>query len=182
VGLAPLPPDVAALSDLLLLEPAPGRAPEPAGEPAADGDRDLPETLEAAIPRVRAVPEACPGSTIVVGWELTGIGLRREVVEFALRLEPPPSGFFSRIGGLLGVTSSPEPVSLEWMEEGPEGLRPFFRAVRLSLPPEMEPGSHRLILEARLQGRNPLIAERRVEVRSPREAVACTDPAGHPDS
>lgn len=176
VGMDPLPPDVAALSDLLILEPGPRRdsvvdpAPRGAGSGTASG---LPGTLEEAIPRIRAVPEACPGSTVVVGWELTGVGLRRESVDFALRLELRDRGFFSRVGDFLGVTSPPEPVTLEWIEPGPDGLRPFFRAVRLSLPAETEPGAHDLVLEARLPGRGPLVTSRRVEVRDP---LACTTP------
>lgn len=183
VGLEPLPPDVAALSDLVILEPDPAAGsgsgsgsgfdsgPDSASE--SGSAPELPDALDEAIPRIRPVPEACTGSTAVVGWELTGVGLRREPVDFALRLEIRERGFFSRIGDFLGVTSPPEPLTLEWTEPGPDGLRPVFRAVRLSLPAEMEPGAYRLTLEARLSGRGPLVTSRRVEVREPGESPAC---------
>ncbi|MFP3947953.1 MAG: hypothetical protein ACLFWG_04415 [Longimicrobiales bacterium] len=194
IGLEPLPPDVAAISDLVILEAqasrgssaedrSPGRTADPTADSTPDstsdstsdstpdstpgassGPADLPRDLESALPLVRPLAELCPGEDVAVGWELTGIGFRREAVEMGLRLGKTDRGFFSRVGDFLGLTSPPEPLTLEWTEQGPGEPRPFFRSVRLSLPPEMEAGAYLLVLEARLPGRNPLETVRRVRV------------------
>ena len=157
VGMRPLPPDVAALSDLLLLNP---------------GD-ELPRELASAVPRVRARLQACPGETVAVGWEVYGLGLQRESVAFRLRLRRTDRGFFERAGEIFGLGGSGTPVSLEWTEPGPERLRPFFRAVNVTLPPDLEPGTYDLSLEVRLQGRSPLTADRALRVEEPE---VCTPP------
>lgn len=157
VRLHELAPDVAALSDLLLLEAGP----------------ELPESLESAVPRARARLRACAGETVTVGWELYGLGLRRETVEFQLRLMRTDRGFFERTGEWLGLSEGQAPVALEWTEPGPERLRPFFRAVDVTLPEDMETGLYRLGLEVDLSGRSPLRAERRVRVE---EQAVCPLP------
>lgn len=148
VEMVELPPDVAAISDLLVLDP---------GEvPAAD--------LEEAASRIRPHLRVCPGETVGVGWELYGLGLQRESVDFRLRVEATDRGFFQRAGEWLGLSDAPDPVTLEWTETGPDRPRPFFRSIEVRLPDEMEPGAHRIRLDADLAGRSPLRAERFVEV------------------
>ncbi len=137
-------PDVVTISDLLVMDA--GAAP--------------PESLEEAAPRTRPELRACPGGTMAVGWELYGLGLRRETLAFRLRVERTDEGFFRRTGELLGLVDSAPTVTLEWSEPGPERLRPFFRAVDVSLPEEMEAGTHELRLRVRLPGREPLAARR----------------------
>ncbi|MDX1568822.1 MAG: hypothetical protein R3223_13535, partial [Longimicrobiales bacterium] len=171
VSLSSLPPDVAAISDLLILEAPSSR--DSSGDDGLDPESGLPQELERALPLVRPLAELCPGGEMAVGWELTGIGFRREAVAMGLRLEKTDRSFFSRVGDFLGLSSPPEPMTLEWTEQGPGEPRPFFRSVRLRLPPEMEAGAYRLTVEARLPGRNPLETVRRVRIP---EDGSCRDP------
>lgn len=184
VRLDALPPDVAAISDLLILDPptdgedeaatpTPGPPPDSVAVPSArPPTSDLPQDLESAIPLVRPLARMCPGEEVAVGWELTGIGFRRESVAFALRIEKTDRGFFSRVGDFLGLSSPPEPVTVEWTEGGGDEPRPFFRSVVLALPRELESGVYRLSLEARLPGRDPLEMVRRVSVPETGECAA----------
>lgn len=144
----PPPPDVAALSDLLLMN---------AGE-------RTPRSLEEAAPRTRAELRACPGERVTVGWELYGVGLTRESVRFHLRLRRTDRSFLSRAGEWLGLSSGEPPVSLSWTESGPEGLRPYFRAVDLTPPDDAEAGAYELVLEAVPEGRGPLEARQAVRI------------------
>lgn len=142
------PPDVASISDLLVMEPA----------------EEPPRSLEEAVPRVRPEPRACPGGSMAVGWELYGVGLRRETVAFRLRVERTGRSFLERTGAWLGLVDPSPAVTLEWTEPGPERLRPHFRSVDVTLPPDLEEAPHELTVEVRLPGRAPLTARRRLRI------------------
>lgn len=147
-SLSTLPPDVAALSDLLLLDA---------------GERP-PRRLEEAVPRARAELRACAGERVTVGWELYGLGLVRESVDFRLRLRRTDRGFLRRAGEWLGILGDAPSVSLRWSEAGPDRPGPFFRAVDLTPPPDAGPGTYELALRVRLEGRTPLEARRSIRI------------------
>ncbi len=142
-----LAPDVAATSDLVLADP---------------GDAD-PESLEELIPHLAFGPFRA-GTSIRVAWEVTGIGLHEEVLEYDLRLVKVEGGLLRRVGGLFGLGGPARPVQLGWSEAGPTRLEPSLRSVVVSLPADVEPGEYRIQVELRSVGRAPLLMERRVEV------------------
>ena len=142
-----LAPDVAATSDLALADPE-------------GGD---PEQLEDLIPHLVFGPFEA-GTAVRVAWEVTGIGLQQEVLEYDLRLEKRGGGLLRRVGGLFGLGRPDRPVQLSWTEAGPEQLKPTLRSVVVSLPGDLEPGEYTIQVELRSMGRAPLVIERRVEV------------------
>jgi hypothetical protein len=145
--LSPIPPDLATLSDLLLL----------------DGEGDEPGTLEEALPHRRLDARVRPGDRIRVAWEVNGLGFRPETLTYHLSLETPEGGFFHRAGRWLGIVGDDPTQALGWEEPGPETPRPVFRSVEMELP-EVDPGSYLLRLELGTVGRGTLVAERRIEV------------------
>jgi hypothetical protein len=143
-----VPPDVATLSDLLLVE---GGAPEPA-------------TLEAAAALALLRPEIRQGGGLGVVWELGGLGWRPDVVRYRLTVDRADRGVFRRIGERLGVVGRDRPLALSWEEPGPERPGVHLRWTDLELP-SADPGRYRVRLEASLVGRGTLVAEREFVVR-----------------
>jgi len=144
-----IPPDLAAVSDLVLLR---------AGE-------ELPGTLDEALPRVLPSSRITPGVRITVGWEVYGLQ-PEEPMSVVVGLSRGEPGLLQRVGELLRVVQPEAPVTLTFQETVPGGIfGRTFRSVDLTLPPEMEAGDYVLFLEVALQGRNPLLAERALTVR-----------------
>ncbi len=146
------PEDVPTISDLLLADPPP----EEVG------------SLEAVLPHLRAGARAervAPGETILVAWELHGLGWRpAEPLRYELGFQEAGEGFFRRAGRFLGLVGDPWTQDLRWSEEGPSTPGPAFRATRLTLPPDMEEGAYLIRLEVGMDGRQTLVAERAVRV------------------
>lgn len=149
---AGVPEDVPTLSDLLLADPVPGEV----------------GSLEALLPLLRAgirAERVAPGETILVAWELHGLGWRpAEPIRYELAFQAEGGGFFRRAGRFLGLVGDPWTQDLRWTEEGPSTPGPAFRATRLTLPGDMEEGAYLLRLEVGMEGRQTLVAERAVRV------------------
>jgi hypothetical protein len=143
-----VPPDLATLSDLIILD---------AGE-------SLPQELDAALPRMRPSLTLASGGSIAVGWEIFGMGWREESVDFELSLYEEGEGFFGKVGRWLGLGGGrEEPLRIGWSEPGPREVGPWFRSVNVDLP-ELEAGQYLFRLEVTAPGREPLIRTRWVEI------------------
>lgn len=146
-----LPPEVAALSDLLVLNP---------GLP-------LPGALGEALPRALAALEAPASGGVAVAWEVYGLRPWADIVAYRLTLSREAEGLLSRAGRLLRLVGPRRPaVELAWTEEMPAGRDPAFRAVDLEIPP-LAAGEYELRLELRMPGRSVLHARRILRVSSP---------------
>ncbi|MGW8267829.1 MAG: hypothetical protein ACWGSQ_15795 [Longimicrobiales bacterium] len=140
-----VPPDLPVLSDLFLVE---GGA--------------LPTTTLEGLSRLSIDDEAAAGESLVVGWELWGLGWREEVLTYRLSLERSDPGILDRVRGLFG--GGAQLPALEWEEPGPSEPGPAFHSVSLA-GEEVEPGEYTLRLEVRSVGREPIVRRRRIRIR-----------------
>ncbi len=147
MGFPQLPAGLFALSDLVLLEGG--------GEPS-----DLDDLVGALHPG--STIDA--GATLGVALEIYGLGERRELLGFSARIEERGEGFLRRMGRRLGFLGSPEQVTVEWLEEGPQSPGPFFRTLQVRLS-DLDPGEYVLVVEVSAPGRTTLRAERAFTVR-----------------
>lgn len=141
------PPDVATLSDLLLVVAG-------VGPPASLG-----EAAAAALPTLR-LPA---GTRFGVVWELGGVGWRAEAPRYALALRREGGNLLQRAGRWLGILGEDEALRLSWEEEGPGEPGSVLRHLDVD-PGTVEPGRYRLLLEVRLPGRGPLRSELPLEI------------------
>jgi hypothetical protein len=150
VSAPPVPLDVATLSDIVLLT------------------RALPDSvpLESAIDAVRGPGPVAPGEELVVGWELHGLGWRRDVLSYRLSLTRTDAGFFGRVGEWLGLSDPEAPLRLTWEEAGPSRPGPSFRSLAVQIP-EVERGEYVLRLEVSGSAGPPIATERTLRVTSP---------------
>jgi hypothetical protein len=144
------PPDLLTLSDLVVLS-----------EPQPDNARV--EDAASALLRSGAIVS---GRTLPVGWEVFGLGWRPEVLAYRLSVERQGRGLLRRLGGWLGLGGTEPEFTLEWEEGSPPTPGPSFRSVTIDLS-GLEPGSYRLILELRSQGRERLVRDRVVVLSGP---------------
>ncbi len=140
--------DLATLSDIVLLDPEVSI---------------LPSTLEAAVPALLPEARVRRGESLVVAWEVAGLGFRPESLHFELSLERADRGLIGRLGGFLGLSSGPQPVEVAWEEVGPDRPGPMFFALRLD-PSGVEAGRYRLKIRLHTGGRTPVEQEREVTV------------------
>lgn len=145
-----VPPDVAALSDLLLLE---GGLPAPTS---------LEEALRAALLRARVRP----GEPVAIAWEVAGLGFRPEILRFEVSVERTDRNVFRRIGQFFGLADRPASLALSWEEPGPLTPTPHFRHLDLALP-ELEPGDYEITLTLTTTGRSEVVARQAFEVVEP---------------
>lgn len=138
LALRPLPPDLFALSDLVLLEP-----------------ETSPADFHQLLPSLRASTEVGPDETLGVAFELYGLGYRAESVEFQAWIEDRDPGVLRRLARRLGLAGPPAKVALQWSEAGPDQPRPFFRAFQMRLP-NLAPGRYQVVVRAAAPGRAPL--------------------------
>lgn len=143
----PAVPDVAALSDIVLLRPA-------STEPA---------TLEEAVDRLLPRARIAPGQAFAVGWEVSGLGFDEETLVFELSVERADRDVFHRIGDFLGLSDPPRPLGLSWEEPGPDEPGQLFRYLELDLP-TLEEGHYEIRLVLRTAGRSHVVSTRRFEV------------------
>ena len=143
-----VPPDVATLSDLLLV----------------DGDSVAPSTLEEAVDRALVHRTLPAGTPIGVVWEVNGLGWSPATLRYDLSLEAAGRGLFRRIGEGLRLMGPDRPLELSWEEPGPERPAPMLRHVSVAIP-EVGAGTYRLRLRARVSGRADLIAATEIEIR-----------------
>ena len=137
----PAPPDVAALSDLLLVE-------RQDAEPA---------TVEDAAPHVLQGGVLLPGRRFGVAWEVAGLGFRQEVLAYELTVERLDRGIFRRLGALLGLGERLPALALSWEEASPEMPASHFRYLGLDLP-GLGPGRYEVRIRLRTQGRSATTA------------------------
>ena len=142
-----VPPDVPTLSDLLLLRP---------------GD-SLPRDLAQALPLLKPRTHLMRGEPLAVGWEVYGLGRRREPLTFRLSLLEEEGSLVRRALKRIGLFTRAPVVTLSWDEAGSERMGPLFRAVDLMLPP-LEPGRYVLTLEMDIPNRRKVFSHRRITV------------------
>jgi len=143
-------PDVAVLSDLLLLE----------------GGRGGPESLEAALPAALARLEVEAGQPLAVAWEVAGLGFRAETLGFEVSVDRTDRNVFRRLGELLGFAERPPSLALSWEEPGPAGPTHLFRHLDLDLPP-LDAGEYEITLTLRTTGRSDAVSRRAFTVVGP---------------
>jgi hypothetical protein len=136
---ANLIPGLTALSDVLLVKDVP----------------NLPESLEGAIPDALPGHEIRAGGSVIAAWEVYGLE-PGEPMAVNVAVNEADGDFFQRIGELLRLSEPEEPVVMTWEEGSPDGMRAFFRSVRLSLP-NLEPGRYVLSIEVVLPGRDAMV-------------------------
>ncbi len=144
---APVPLDVATLSDLLLIAPT--------GVP--------PTSLAEALPHALRAPEIVTGQGLAIVWEVAGLGLRPEALRFAVAVERVDRGVLRRIGEALRLAPRPASVALSWEEPGPERPTHHFRHLDLALP-RLDPGVYTVSLTLRTAGRDDVISRRTFRV------------------
>lgn len=147
----PAPPDIATLSDLLLLRRG----------------TEEPTRLEEAMDLVRPTDVVRPGEPFAIGWEVAGLGFRPETLVFEVSVRRPGRSVFSRIGDFLGVNDPPSPLVLSWEEAGPDRPGHVFRYLALDLP-ELEEGEYEIRLVVRTAGRSEAVSVKRFHVATPR--------------
>ncbi len=140
-------PDLATLSSLVVLR----------------GTDSLPQDLDGVLPLMMTSLELVGVRQIAVGWEVFGLGQRSELVDFELSLTRDGGGLLSTIGRWFGVGGGNEPVRIGWSEPGPAKPGSWFRAVNMDLP-DLDPGEYVLRLEVGIQGREPLVGTRTLEI------------------
>ena len=150
LGPRPVPPDVAALSDILLLE---GGRPEPAS---------VEDALPAALPRARITPD----QPLAIAWEIAGLGFRPETLQLEVSVDRTDRNVFRRIGEFLGLSERPPSLALSWEEPAPDHPTHHFRHLDLDLP-ELAPGTYEITLTLRTQGRSDAVTRRSFEVVEP---------------
>jgi tetratricopeptide (TPR) repeat protein len=151
-GLAarPAPPDIAVLSDLLLLS----------------GGQGAPASLEAALPSALRRLEVLADEPLAVAWEVAGLGFRAETLVFELSVDRTDRNVLRRIGEFLGLSDRPPSLSLSWEETGPTAPTHVFRHLELDLPP-LDPGLYEITLTLRTTGRSDAVSRRAFTVVQP---------------
>ncbi len=145
----PTPPRIVlSVSDLLLL---------------LDSD-SLPSTLSEALPLARGSARVKSGERIGLYWELYGVSSRGETLVMSLTVTKKGKSWFKKLAQTIGVASSDRPMSLNWEEQVPGGLRESRRALSLELP-EMSKGTYLLRLQVNAYGREPVVASRELIVK-----------------
>ncbi len=142
-----LPPDVPHLSDLLLL----------------DAEDDVPESLDAAVPRMRPSTSLQSEDRVTVGWEVYGLGRRGETLTFSLSLVKEEGSLVRRALERIGLFRKPPVLTITWVEEGLTDLGPRFRAVDVNLP-RLDEGGYLLRLEMAIPYRSKVVTNRRITV------------------
>jgi hypothetical protein len=140
ITLNAVPPDVAALSDILLLE----------------GDRAAPASLHEALPAALQRTEVRSGEALAIAWEVAGLGFRPEILELEVSVDRTDTSILRRLGALIGLADRPASLALSWEEPGPDHPAPLFRHLDLDLPP-LDPGHYEITLTLRTLGRSDAV-------------------------
>ena len=146
----PVPPDVAVLSDILLLE----------------GGHALPASLEGAVPAALLRPEVAPDQPLAIAWEIAGLGFRPETLQLEVSVDRTDRNVLRRLGEFLGLSERPPSLALSWQEPGPSEPTQHFRHLDLDLPP-LDPGTYEITLTLRTAGRSDAVSRRAFEVVEP---------------
>jgi len=141
--------DRPAISDILLLDPAPSGA--------------APGSLEEALDLARPSTRVRPGERVALLWELYGVreGTRLDV---RVSLTKPGKSFLRRAAEWIGLVRDGDPtVSLEWREESAGGPGPVARFLELQIP-DLSEGGYLLSASVRLATGAELTSGRIVRV------------------
>jgi hypothetical protein len=145
--LAPTPPGLLALSDLLLL----------------DAGAELPDSLAAAVAVARGSVRVSRGEQIGIYWETYGVDpALTPVLTMSLRLLEPRKGWLRRLGERAGLLREDVPVRLRWEEAVTTG--PYLpRSIHIEIPP-VTLGNYIIELTVESAGREPLSVQKEIEV------------------
>lgn len=143
---SPLAPGDVDVSDLLILSP----------------DAPFPESLEAAIPRVRPGIEVGRGERFTVVWEAYGLEVRQPV-QVTLGFTRGRPGFLERVGEFLGIIEPDRPVEVSFAETAPDEVESVFRAIVMDLP-DIDPGEYTLHLRLGTSGGEEVTTSRPIIV------------------
>jgi hypothetical protein len=142
------PPDVAQLSDVLLLRPS----------------GDAPGSLDEALPHALPAPEIQQGEGLAIAWEVSGLGFRDETLRFEVLVERTDRSLVRRLGELLRLAGRPATVAVSWEEPGPALPTVLFRHLDLAMPP-LDPGVYAVTLTLAIPGRSNAVSRRAFRVR-----------------
>jgi len=142
----PLTPGLVDVSDLMILK---------AGAP-------LPETLDEALPNLRAGVRVSPGERFPVIWEVYGLRIQ-EPIRVTIGFSRGRPGFLARVGDFLGIIEPEGNIDITFEESGPDSVQAVFRAIELELP-DLDPGEYTLHLQLDLTGRTPVVTSRPIIV------------------
>ncbi|MEZ4425030.1 MAG: hypothetical protein R3E98_16665 [Gemmatimonadota bacterium] len=139
-------PDLAAASDLLVLDAAGG----------------LPTSVEEAAARALPGVRVRAGDRMTLAWEVYNLrpGDRAQVTVGVTQGRP---SLLRRAGQFLRILEPEVPLVVSFEDAGPDELGTVFRTVGLSLP-ELDPGEYTLHVEITLVGRAPMVLSRQVVV------------------
>ena len=143
----PISPGLAAVSDLLILA----------------GGGEIPTSFEEALPTALPAVRIRAGESFKVAWELYGLQIG-ESANVRIGIDEGGVGFFRAVGQFLRVLEPDSPVLMTYQDAGPDVLGTVFRAVQLTLPPDLEPGEYTLTVEIELAGREPMTVPRPIIV------------------
>ena len=115
------------------------------------------------MPTVLPAVRVRSGEPFKVAWELYGLQIG-ESATVRIGLDEGGGGFFRAVGQFLRVLTPESPVLMTYEDAGPDALGTVFRAVQLSLPPDLEPGEYTLTVEIALAGREPMTVPRPIVI------------------
>ena len=141
-----VPPDVLAVSDVVVLE----------------SDREAESASEVAA-ALRPSLVVRPDETLRIAFEVYGLGYRVEGIDFRVWLEEVGRGFFSRATRWLGFGSEEDRIAVSWTEPGPSAPRALFRSLDLSIP-GLEVGEYDVVVSVQTRGRPAAERRRRIRV------------------
>jgi hypothetical protein len=122
----------------------------------------LPESLDEALPDLRAGVRVRAGERFPLIWEVYGLRIQ-EPVRVTIGFSRGRPGFLQRVGEFLGVLEPEGSVDITFEETGPDRVQAVFRSVELELP-DLEPGEYTLHLQLDLAGRTPVVKSRPIIV------------------
>jgi hypothetical protein len=143
----PIPPGLAAVSDLLILA----------------GGGDIPTTLDEALPTALPAARVRVGEALKVAWEVYGLRIG-ESASVRIGVDQGGGGFIRSLGQFLRVLEPDSPVVITFEDSGPDVLGTVFRAVQLNLPDDLEPGEYVLTVEIELAGREAMVVARPIVI------------------
>jgi hypothetical protein len=151
IGVLPLLPGQVALSDLLVT-----------------GGSELDDDLDAVLDRARPRLTFRSREELGLYWEVYGLARRNQEMQIELHLIDRNAGLLRRIATRAGLMSERHPLVVRWREE-PDAGPVVARALTVEVP-DVEPGRYAIQMTVTLPGRDPLRAEREIEVLDPSPA------------
>lgn len=136
--LAPKPPLVLAVSDLLVMRDI----------------QPLPGSLWRAVPAARGSLRVKSGERLGVFWELYGLGSDAETIHLSLVLHPVKESVYRDLRRV--VLEGDPPLAVRWREQVPARQHLWARSIAIDLPPDLTDGTYLLRLIVTTRGREPV--------------------------